>query len=144
MRLGGVSSPTAAVLGLACGLAMVCAVTAGCGAGAGTRAAATRPAGHAATAGVRRFCADEVTAPTPSEEAAIDRYWTPLARSAIALVSRGKMTVSVPKQHLRPAQELALQRLEWAERTFTPKPRLVCEQLPGGGTATGSSPAPSR
>jgi hypothetical protein len=79
-----------------------------------------------------RFCAYEIRTPTPGEIAAINRYWTPLARSAVKLVSRGKMLVEAPKQHLSPAQRQALRRAEWAWREFSPKPRLVCLRLPAG------------
>ena len=79
-----------------------------------------------------RFCADEIAAPTPAEQAKIDRYWTPLARSALTVVSQGKMAVPEPKQHLTRAQRRALARAEWAGHAFAPKPRLVCERvLPG-------------
>jgi hypothetical protein len=92
----------------------------------------SRSSPRAAKAARDRFCAYEIGAPTAAEIAAIDRYWTPLARSAVRLISRGKMLVEAPKQHLSPAQRQALRRAEWAWRTFAPKPKLVCLRLPAG------------
>jgi hypothetical protein len=120
----------AAMLSVACGLALLCAVlTAGC-------AATARLASHASPVAARPasspFCAYEIATPAAAEIAAINRYWTPLARSAVRFVSRGKMLVPVPKRDLTPAQRRALARAEWAWRTFSPKPRLVCEQVPAG------------
>jgi hypothetical protein len=80
--------------------------------------------------GTGRFCAYQISTPTPAEIAAINRYWTPLARSAVRLVSRGKMLVEAPKQHLSRAQRQALRRAEWAWRAFAPRPKLVCVRLP--------------
>jgi hypothetical protein len=118
----------AAMLSIACGL-MVC-LTAGC------TAASASPASHssreAVQTGPSRFCGYEIRTPTPAEIAAINRYWTPLARSAVRLVSRGKMLVEAPKRHLSPAQRRALRRAEWAWRAFAPKPRLVCLRVPAG------------
>jgi hypothetical protein len=118
----------AAMLSVACGL-VVC-LTAGC------TAASASPASRSSREAVRtapsRFCAYEIRTPTAAEIAAINRYWTPLARSAVRLVSRGKMLVEAPKQHLSPAQRRALRRAEWAWRAFSPKPRLVCLRLPEG------------
>jgi hypothetical protein len=79
---------------------------------------------------LKRFCAYEIFTPTAAEVREISRYWTPLARSAVRVVSRGKMTVTVPKEHLTLSQGRALRLAEWAERAFSPKPRLVCVQLP--------------
>lgn len=78
-----------------------------------------------------RFCAYEISTPTAAEARAIGHYWTRLARSAVRVVSQGKMTVTVPKEHLTRSQRRALRLAEWAERAFSPKPRLVCIQLPG-------------
>jgi hypothetical protein len=119
----------AAVLSLACGLAVVCA---GCGAEASQ---ALGPSPEAAKGKPHEFCAYEITAPTAAEIAAINRYWTPLARSAVTLVNRGKMLVPVPKKHLTPAQRTALRLAEWAQRTFSPKPELVCSPTRAGRKA---------
>lgn len=115
----------AAMLGVACGLA---AVLTGC---TDTTGPASGQAAHAAAkTAPRRYCADEITTLTAAEQEAINRYWTPLARSALVLVSRSKMTIRVPRQHLSGAQRQALQRAERAERTFSPKPKLICGRLP--------------
>jgi hypothetical protein len=116
----------AAMLSIACGL-VVC-LTAGCT--AATASLASRSSHEAVGTAPSRFCAYEIRTPTAAEIAAINRYWTPLARSAVRLVSRGKMLVEAPKRHLSPAQRRALQRAEWAWRAFSPKPRLVCLRLP--------------
>jgi hypothetical protein len=110
----------AGLLSLACGLAAL-------GAGCGTEASlASGSSPVAAEAAPHEFCAYEIAAPTGAEIAAINRYWTPLARSAVMFVSRGKMLVPVPRKHLNPAQRRALRRAEWAWRAFSPKPELVC------------------
>ena len=115
----------AAMLGVACGLAIAAT---GCADSAGPASGA---AAHAAgQSGPRRFCADEIATLTAAEQAAINRYWTPLARSALVRVSRGKMIIPVPRQHLTGAQSRALRRAEWAERAFTPKPKQICSRLP--------------
>ena len=90
----------------------------------------------------QRFCADEILTPTPAQIAAINRYWTPLARSALTVVSEGKMAVSVPKKHLTPAQRSALRRAEWAGQAFGPKPRLVCVQVPAAAVSAGGPAVP--
>jgi hypothetical protein len=118
----------AAMLSVACALA-VC-LTAGCTAASASLASHSSPA--AAKSAPSRFCAYEIRTPSAAEIAAINRYWTPLARSAVRLVSRGKMLVEAPKRHLSPAQRQALRRAEWAWRAFSPKPRLVCLRLPTG------------
>jgi hypothetical protein len=118
----------AAVLSVACGL-VVC-LTAGCTAASASLASRSSP--ETAKTAPSRFCAYEIHTPTAAEIAAINRYWTPLARSAVRLVSRGKMLVEAPKRHLSPAQRRALRRAEWAWRAFAPKPRLVCLRLPTG------------
>ena len=107
-------------------LIVICGFTAGC---ADTASSAPHSLAHVATANSnsKRFCAYQISAATASENAAINHYWTPLARSAIKLVSQGKMFVPVPKQHLTGSR-----RAEWAERAFSPKPRLICAQLPSG------------
>ena len=118
----------AATLSVVCGL-MVC-LAAGCT--AASASLASRSSVEAVKAAPGRFCAYEIRTPTAAEMAAINRYWTPLARSAVRLVSRGKMLVETPKRHLSPAQRQALGRAEWAWRAFAPKPRLVCLRLPTG------------
>jgi hypothetical protein len=112
-------------------LIVICGFTAGC---ADTASSAPHSLAHVATANSnsKRFCAYQISAATASENAAINHYWTPLARSAIKFVSQGKMSVPVPKQHLTGSQRRALRRAEWAERAFSPKPRLICAQLPSG------------
>lgn len=135
-------------------LSVACALTAGCGVTASTAspavlhlAARTRPArtGPARTGSARTgptgICADELTSPSKAQQAAIDRYWTPLARSALKLVSEGKMMVSVPKKHLTRAQRQALRRAERAEQALTPKPKLVC--VPSPRTRASESAAPA-
>jgi hypothetical protein len=121
----------AAILSVACGLMIW--LTAGCTAASASPASRSSGSAPAAVKIVpSRFCAYEIRTPTAAEIAAINRYWTPLARSALRLVSRGKMLVEVPKRHLRPAQWRALRRAEWAWRAFAPRPRLVCLRLPTG------------
>jgi hypothetical protein len=126
----------AAVLGVICGFG------AGCADAANT---ATRPlAIHVTTdkGDSKRFCAYEIFTPTAAEVREISRYWTPLARSAMRVVSRGKMTVTVPKEHLTLSQRQALRLAEWAERAYSPKPRLVCVQLPARRQARPRSGGP--
>jgi hypothetical protein len=86
----------------------------------------------------RRFCAYQISAATTAQDAAINHYWTPLARSAIKMVDQGKMAVTVPKQHLTRSQRRALRLAEWADQTFAPKPKLVCVQITPGGTPASS------
>jgi hypothetical protein len=120
------------MLSVVCGL-MVCLTA---GSAAASASLASRSSSEAAKTAPGRFCAYEIRTPTAAEMATINRYWTPLARSAVRLVSRGKMLVEAPKRHLSPAQRRALRRAEWAWRAFAPKPRLVCLRLPasqGGG-----------
>jgi hypothetical protein len=127
-----------AMLSAACGL-MVC-LTAGCTAASASFASRSSPVAvrtsRSSPVAVRtvpsRFCAYEIRTPTAAEIAAINRYWTPLARSAVRLVSRGKMLVEAPKRHLSPAQRQALRRAEWAWRAFAPRPMLVCLRVPAG------------
>ena len=113
-------------------LSVVCALTvcltAGCT--AANASPASRSSREAVKTAPSRFCAYQIRTPTAAEIAAINRYWTPLARSAVRLVSRGKMLVEAPKRHLSPAQRRALHRAQWAWRAFAPKPRLVCLRLP--------------
>jgi len=140
IRVRGTSAVArAAMLSAACTAVAACA---GYGvAAAGTSAFAAHPA--AAHATPTRYCAYEIATPTAAEVAAIERYWTPVARSAVAYVSQGKMIIAVPKRRLTRPQRLALRRLRWAERAFPPRPRLVCEQLAPGGAATGGASARS-
>jgi hypothetical protein len=131
IRLHGTAGAVCAgMLSIACGLAAGCAVT-----GSGALHTAAKVAAKPAT---QRYCADEINTPTPAEIAAINRYWTPLARSAVTVVNQGKMAVSVPKKDLSPAQRSALRRAEWAWQAFGPKPRLVCEQISPGGDSAGA------
>jgi hypothetical protein len=116
----------AAMLSVACGLA-VCLTA---GSTAASASLASRSTSEAVKTAPSRFCAYEIRTPTSAEIAAINRYWTPLARSALRLVSRGKMLVEAPKPHLSPAQRQALRRAEWAWGAFSPKPKLVCLRLP--------------
>lgn len=114
--------------------ALACVI---CGFSAGCADAATTPVLSAAHVAVvksdsKRFCAYEISTPTTAEVIAIDHYWTPLARSATKVVSQGKMAVTVPKVHLTRSQRRALRLAEWAERAFSPKPKLVCVQIPQG------------
>jgi hypothetical protein len=120
-------------------LSAACALAAGCGAAGSTAPHAAVVAATHRT-GTHRFCVDEIATPTATELARINRYWTPLARSALTVVSEGKMSVAVPKKHLTGAQRRALRLAEWAERTFSPKPKVVCEPLPAGGVPA-SAPA---
>jgi hypothetical protein len=123
IKLRGISKATCIAL-----LCISCAFTAGC---ADAVSAAAHAVVHvAADKSAKRFCAYEISVPTTANDAAINRYWTPLARSAIEIVSEGKMAVPVPRKHLSLAQRRALRLAEWAERALAPKPRLVCLILP--------------
>jgi hypothetical protein len=140
----------AAMLGVACAVTMC----AGCGTPAATASHPARqaqvtylvtPARIAVASGrPRHFCAYRIATPTAAEQAAVNRYWTPLARSALRTVSQGKMSVSVPKRHLSPAQRQALGRAEWAQRAFSPRPRLFCEQVPSGKAPRRAPMTPSQ
>jgi len=88
-----------------------------------------------------RFCAYEISVATTQQDAAINHYWTPLARSAIKIVDQGKMAVTVPKQHLTRSQRRALRLAEWADQTFAPKPKLICVQIPPNSTPASSGAA---
>jgi len=126
------------VIGKATGIALLCAIcglAAGC---AGTADATAHPVAHVATAktGSKRFCAYELSVPSTAQADAVNRYWTPLARSAMRTVSKGKMSVTVPKEHLTASQRRALQQAEWAQRAFLPKPKLVCLHIPSRGAVS--------
>ncbi len=132
----------AATMSVACGLTAMCAALTGC-------AATAHVASHSASAAAEtnqttsnRYCAYEIAPATAAEIAAINRYWTPLARSAIMNVSRGKMLVPVPKKHLTQAQRQALQRADWASRTFSPKPELVCVPAQPGRSSRDATALP--
>jgi hypothetical protein len=118
----------------------VCVLAAGCGV-PGSGASHPRVVGANANTAARRFCVEELAAATAAEQAALEHYWTPLARSALTLASQGKMQVPVPKKHVTRAQRRALERAEWAERTFGPKPKLECEQITAGGPPASAPPA---
>jgi hypothetical protein len=126
--LHGVSKAACAViLGVICGFAAGCANTSG---------SAPHSPAHVAVRHInsRRFCAYQISAATAGQDAAINHYWTPLARSAIKIVDQGKMAVTVPKPHLTRSQRRALRLAEWADRAFAPKPKLVCVQISPGST----------
>jgi hypothetical protein len=116
------------IIGKAAGIALLCII---CGFAAGC-ADAVDAAAHAVVhvaaekSSPKQFCAYELTVPTTAQAASVNHYWTPLARSAMRTVSQGKMTVTVPKQHLTPPQRRALRLALWAERAFLPRPKLVC------------------
>jgi hypothetical protein len=133
--LHGVSKATcAAILGIICGF------TAGC---ADAASNASHSPAHVAAAHINsgRFCAYQISAATTGQDAAINHYWTPLARSAIKIVDQGKMAVTVPKQHLTRSQRRALRLAEWADQTFAPKPKLVCVQIPPNSKPASSGAA---
>jgi hypothetical protein len=126
--LHGVSKATcAAILSVICGFATGCADTAD---------NASHAPAHATAEHVNseRFCAYQISVATAKQDAAINHYWTPLARSAIKIVDQGKMAVTVPKQHLTRSQRRALRLAEWADQAFAPKPKLVCVQISPGST----------
>lgn len=124
-------------------LCIICGFTAGC---ADAVDAAAHAVVHVAAekSSSKRFCAYELSVPTTAQTTVVNHYWTPLARSAMRTVSQGKMTVTVPKEHLTPSQRRALRLAEWAERAFLPRPRLVCLHIPAraapshAGAATAS------
>ena len=119
----------------------MCGFAAGC---AGAANNASRSPAHVAAQHTNsgRFCAYQISAATTGQDAAINHYWTPLARSAIRIVDQGKMAVTVPKRHLTRSQRRALRLAEWADQTFAPKPKLVCVHIPPNGTPA-SSGAPT-
>jgi hypothetical protein len=126
--LHGVSKATCAAV-----LAIICGFTAGCGTAVDN---ASHSPAHVAAEHINsgRFCAYQISAATTGQDAAINHYWTPLARSAIKIVNEGKMAVTVPRPHLTRSQRRALRLAEWADRAFAPKPKLVCVQIPPGST----------
>jgi hypothetical protein len=121
-------------------LCIVCAFTAGC---ADAVDAAAHAVAHVAAAksSPKRFCAYELAVPSTAQADAVNHYWTPLARSAVRTVSKGKMTVTVPKERLTPSQRRALRLAEWAERAFLPKPKLVCVHIPARGAPSNAGAA---
>jgi hypothetical protein len=123
---------SAATVSVACGLTAMCAALTGCAATAHLASHSAPAAAETTETTSNHYCAYEIATPTAAEIAAINRYWTPLARSAVRYVSRGKILVPVPKKHLTQAQRQALGRAAWAWRTFSPKPELVCVPVPAG------------
>jgi hypothetical protein len=123
------------IIGKAAGIALLCII---CGFAAGCAGTANAVA-HVAAAKTssKRFCAYELSVPSTAQADAVNHYWTPLARSAMRTVSKGKMAVTVPKEHLTGSQRRAVRQAEWAQRAFLPKPKLVCLHIPARG-------APSR
>lgn len=108
-----------ALLCIICGFAAGCADTVDAAAHAVVNVAAAKDSS-------KRFCAYELSVPSTAQADAVNHYWTPLARSAMRTVSKGKMTVTVPKEHLTSSQRRALRLAQWAQRAFLPKPKLVC------------------
>ena len=122
-------------------LSVMCGFTAGC---AGAADNASHSPAHVAAEHINpgRFCAYQISAATTAQDAEINHYWTPLARSAIKIVDQGKMAVTVPRQHLTRSQRRALRLAEWANQTFAPKPKLVCVHIPPNSTPS-SAGAPT-
>jgi hypothetical protein len=123
------------IIGKATGIALLCVVcgfAAGC---AGTADTTAHAVAHvaAAKASSKRFCAYELSVPSMAQADAVNHYWTPLARSAMRTVSKGKMSVTVPKEQLTASQRRALRQAEWAQRRFLPKPKLVCLHISSHG-----------
>ena len=122
------------IIGKAAFIALLCIISgfaAGC---AGTADATAHAVAHVAPAkSSKQFCAYELSVPSTAQADAVNHYWTPLARSAMRTVSKGKMTVTVPREHLTSSQRRALRRAEWAQRAFLPKPKLVCLHIPARG-----------
>jgi len=56
-------------------------------------------------------------------------------------VGKGKMAVTVPREHLSLSQRRALRLAEWAERAFSPKPKLLCVHIPAHGAPSHAGPA---
>jgi hypothetical protein len=135
INLHGVSKATCAAV-----LSAICGFTAGC-ADAASNASHSPARVAAAHINSGRFCAYQISAATTGQDAEINHYWTPLARSAIKIVNQGKMAVTVPRQHLTRSQRRALRLAEWAGQAFAPKPKLVCVHLPPGSTPSAAGPA---
>jgi hypothetical protein len=137
INLHGVSKAACAAI-----LAVICGFTAGC---ADAASNVSHSPAHVAAEHTNsgRFCAYQISAATTEQDAAINHYWTPLARSAVKIVDQGKMAVTVPKQHLTWSQRRALRLAEWADRTFAPKPKLICVHIPPGRTPGSSGAAVS-
>ena len=124
INLHGVSKATCAAI-----LSVMCGFTAGCADAAASYASHSPARVAAKHINSGRFCAYQISAASTGQDAAINHYWTPLARSAIRIVDQGKMAVTVPKQHLTRSQRRALRLAEWADHAFAPKPKLVCVQI---------------
>jgi hypothetical protein len=135
INLHGVSKATCAAM-----LSVICGFTAGC---ADLATNAPHSPAHVAAAHINsdRFCAYQISATTTGQDAAINHYWTPLARSAIKIVNQGKMAVTVPKQHLTRSQRRALRLAEWADQAFAPKPKLICVQIRPGSRPSSAGAA---
>ena len=135
INLHGVSKATCAAV-----LSIICGFTAGCASVANN---ASHSPAHVAAEHINsgRFCAYQITAATAEQDAAINHYWTPLARSAIKIVDQGKMAVTVAKPHLTWSQRRALRLAEWANQAFAPKPKLVCVQIPPNSTPSSAGAA---
>jgi hypothetical protein len=133
--LHGVSKAACAAV-----LSIICGFTAGC---ASTASNVSHSPAHVAAENINpgRFCAYQISAATTGQDAAINHYWTPLARSAIKIVDQGKMAITVPKPHLTWPQRRALRLAEWADRAFAPKPKLVCVQIPPHRTPSSATAA---
>src|ERR1700733_15698519 len=101
-------------------LCIICGSAAGC---AGTVDATAHSVAHVAAAKTssKGFCAYELSVPSTAQADAVNHYWTPLARSAMRTVSRGKMAVTVPKEHLTASQRRALRLAGGAQRGLFPK-----------------------
>jgi hypothetical protein len=123
-------------------LCITCAFAAGC---ADAVDATAHAVAHVAAAksDSKRFCAYELSVPSTEQAAAVNHYWTPLARSAMRTVSKGKMSVAVPKEHLTSSQRRALRLAEWAQRAFLPKPKLVCLHIHAHGAPSHPGPTAS-
>lgn len=135
INLHGVKKATCAAI-----LSVICGFTAGCADAVGN---ASHSPAHVAAEHInsRRFCAYQISAATAGQDAAINHYWTPLARSAVKIVDQGKMAVTVPRQHLTRSQRRALRLAEWADRTFAPKPKLVCVHIAPNSTPSSAGAA---
>ena len=135
INLHGVSKATCAAI-----LSVICGFAAGC---ANTADNASHAPAHVAAEHIisGRFCAYQISVATAAQDAVINHYWTPLARSAVKIVNQGKMAVTVPKQHLTRGQRRALRLAEWADQAFAPKPKLVCVRISAGSMSASARAA---